>query len=89
MVQSEPERLLSIDLTATPETDRDAFTAQIQTLHWRLFGRRVAPDSAEVTSALELWAGLYTVGGGSASAGADAWAGLVSVLLRDPDMAVY
>ena len=89
MVQSEPERLLSIDLTATPETDRDAFTAQIQALHWRLFGRRVAPDSAEVTSALELWAGLYTVGGGSASAGADAWAGLVSVLLRDPDMAVY
>lgn len=57
-----------------------------QIVHWhdRLFGNDVTRDSLEVTSALELWRQLDAMDGPSA-----AWAGLLTALLRDPELVVY
>ncbi len=84
-VHTEPSRLFTVDFTETPETDRDAMVAQIQSLHRRIFGNTVAVDSDEVTAALELWSSLYVVERDQKAA----WAGLLSALLRDPDLLFY
>lgn len=85
VVESEPTRLFTIDLDETPATDRDAMVAQVQALHLAVFGRRVAADGEEVAANLALWEDLYSVEGDAR----DAWAGLLSVLLRDPDFLLY
>ena len=59
--------------------------AQVQRLHLRLFGRRVASDGPEVEANLELWEDLYDV----SLTVEDAWAGVLTVLLRDPDFLFY
>lgn len=74
-----------IGFTETPATNRPAMEAQVQHLHLRLFGTRVLPDGEEVTSNLELWEELYQAEGDPAAA----WAGLLSVLLRDPAFLFY
>ena len=58
---------------------------QIQALHLRLFGRHVAADGPEVAANLALWEDLYEV----SLTIEDAWAGLLTVLLRDPDFLFY
>ncbi|MCP4809258.1 MAG: hypothetical protein GY884_28315 [Proteobacteria bacterium] len=74
-----------IDFSETPDTDRDAMVRQVQALHWAVFGNRVDADGPEVEANLELWADLYAIEGSTV----DAWAGVVSVLLRDPDFLFY
>lgn len=74
-----------IDFTETPDSGRAAMVAQVQALHLALFGRRVAEDGEEVAANLELWSQLYAVGQDPV----DAWAGLLSALLRDPDFLFY
>jgi len=74
-----------VGFTETPDSGRDAMVAQIQHLHLQLFGDRVQADGPEVEANLELWTALYEA---EASAEA-AWAGLLSVLLRDPDFLLY
>ena len=59
--------------------------AQIQRLHLRIFGTRVEADGPEVEANLELWSDLYEV----SLTIEDAWAGLLTVLLRDPDFLFY
>ncbi len=85
VVESEPERLFTVDFTETPDTDRDAMVAQLQALHLAIFGRRVAADGEEVEAGLALWSELYAVERDTR----DAWAGVLSVLLRDPDFLLY
>jgi hypothetical protein len=85
VVESEPERLFTLDFTETPDTNRAAMVAQIQSLHRAIFGREVAADGEEVAANLELWTDLYTVERDTRAA----WAGLLSVLLRDPDFLLY
>jgi hypothetical protein len=85
-VNSEPQRLFaSLDFTETPETNRAAMVSEIQSLHRRIFGRTVAADGEEVTAALELWSDVYAVERNARSA----WAGVLSALLRDPDLLFY
>lgn len=84
-VNTEPERLFTVNFSETPETDRDAMVAQIQALHLRIFGNTVAADGEEVTAALELWSAVYAVERDPKAA----WAGLLSALLRDPDLLFY
>jgi hypothetical protein len=85
-VESDPARLFAgIDFTETPDTDRAVMVAELQSLHLALFGRRVAADGEEVAAGLSLWADLYAV----KPDGHDAWAGVLSVLLRDPDFLLY
>ena len=59
--------------------------AQIQNLHLRLFGQLIEADGPEVEANLDLWTDLFEAEGSIA----DAWAGLLSVLLRDPNFLVY
>ena len=75
-----------IDWTETPQTDREAMVEQIQALHLALFGAAVAPDGPEVGANLELWSALYDVQYETPHL---AWEGLLSALLRDPDMLFY
>jgi hypothetical protein len=74
-----------IDFTETPEAGREAMVAQIQRLHLRLFGTRVAADGPEVEANLELWSDVYAVDADIPRT----WAGLLSALLRDPDFLLY
>jgi hypothetical protein len=85
VVKNEPARLFTVDFTETPDTDRAAMAAQLQALHKGVFGRTVAADSEEVEAGLALWSDLYTVERDPR----DAWAGVLSVLLRDPDFLFY
>ena len=74
-----------IDFSETPDTDPAAMAAQVQRLHLLLFGQRVAVDGEEVTDNLALWSELYGVLGDTEAA----WAGLLSVLFRDPEFLFY
>ncbi len=69
----------------TPKNGDAQMRAQIQRLHLRLFGRRVAADGPEVEANLDLWEDLYDV----SLTVEDAWAGVLTVLLRDPDFLFY
>lgn len=74
-----------VDFHETPQTGEGQMVAQIQVLHLRLFGHRVAVDGPEVEANMELWKDLYEV---SLSV-EQAWAGVLTVLLRDPDFLFY
>lgn len=74
-----------VGFVETPASDRDAMVRQIQALHLRVFGTRVAADGPEVEANLELWQELYDLGHDPA----EAWAGLLAVLLRDPTFLWY
>ena len=80
-----PRLLTRITFAETPSSDPDTMRAQIQDLHLRLFGTVVAADGPEVTANLELWSDLYALDHNAA----EAWTGLVSVLLRDPLFLLY
>ena len=74
-----------VDFSETPSSDREAMIVQIQALHLRLFGNVVDADGQEVEANLRLWEDLYAVEASKERA----WAGLLSVLLRDPDFIFY
>jgi hypothetical protein len=76
--------LIGVDPGATPDTP-DRVRPTIVALHRRLFGRDVDPNGEEVAATLALWTDLWAV---SPSADA-AWRGVVSALLRDPDLVIY
>ena len=80
-----PRVFTEVNFSETPESGRDAMVRQIQALHYQLFGDRVAADGPEVTANLELWSDLYAVQHDTVGA----WAGVLSVLLRDPDFLFY
>jgi len=82
---SHPRLFSKVTFTETPETGAAAMTAQIQELHFRLFGNRVAADGPEVESNLALWSDLYAVDADPIAA----WAGVLSALFRDPDFLFY
>jgi hypothetical protein len=81
----EAPTLLTVSANASPDADRDAVVAQIQALHLRLFGARIAADGPEVEANLALWNDLYAAEQDRTAA----WAGLLSVLLRDPQLLFY
>jgi hypothetical protein len=84
--QEESPRLFTeVALSATPDSDPEGFTAQIQLLHLRLYGTRVAADGPEVAANTELWRELYAAEGRTDRA----WADLLSTLLRDPAFLLY
>lgn len=74
-----------IDFLETPTSNPERMVAQIQKLHWQILGNRVDADGQEVEANLQLWSELYAAEGNIE----DAWAGVVSVLLRDPDFLYY
>lgn len=82
---SEAKLFTEIRFVETPATDREAMVAQIQKLHLQLFGKRIAADGQEVEANLALWQDLYDATGEIE----EAWTGLLSVLMRDPDFLFY
>ena len=58
---------------------------RLQALHFRLFGTRIAADGPEIEANLALWSDIFEAEGDPAAA----WAGLLSVLLRDPEFLLY
>jgi hypothetical protein len=74
-----------IDFHETPNTGRAEMVKQIQSLHLRLFGAQIDADGPEVQANLQLWEDLYEV----SLTIEEAWAGLLTVLLRDPDFLFY
>ena len=50
-----------------------------------VLGRTVEAESQEVTDLLALWQGLYAIDGDAAQA----WTGVLSVLMRDHDFIRY
>ncbi len=83
-----PQGLFAVDPAALPQgasaADDPAFRAQLQAWHRRFFGREVAQDALEVTAPLALWDALAAIDSPRA-----AWAGVLTALLRDPDLVVY
>lgn len=79
-----PGLFTEVDFTETDPGD-PAMAAQVQALHFRIFGTRVEPDGPEVQANLALWQALYEVDKDPVAA----WAGVLSVLLRDPDLLLY
>ena len=74
-----------IDFTETPETDRTTMVNQIQWLQRAVLGASVAADGPEVEANLALWRTLYAVNDQTD----EAWTGLLTALLRDPDFLIY
>jgi hypothetical protein len=74
-----------VNFSETPQSDRDVMEAQLQLLHLRLYGLHVAADGPEVEANLALWQDLYAIEGDKLAA----WAGVLSVLLRDPQFLFY
>jgi hypothetical protein len=75
----------AIDFTETPEIGRDAMVAQLQALHLRLYGHHVAADGPEVAANLGLWSELFAYDQDPVGA----WRGVLTALLRDPDLLFY
>jgi hypothetical protein len=74
-----------VSLSATPASDPEGFVAQVQLLHLRLFGVRVAADGPEVEANTALWWELYA----AESTPSAAWRDLLATLLRDPAFLLY
>ncbi len=86
VVHEAPERLLSgVDLTAGPDDDAAGFGRAVARLHLAILGHVVAEDGEEVVAAATLWRDVARIERDPRAA----WAGLVAVLLRDPDFLLY
>lgn len=79
-------RLLKyVTIEDTPESAPDAFDAQIRALYLDVTGRALAEDATEPAELMSVWKQLY-----SAEASAEvAWAGVLSAVLRDPQVLFY
>ncbi len=80
-----PRLFDEVDFTETPEDGEAAMARQVQSLFWRLYGDRIDADGEEVAAVLDLWGDLYRAEGDIGAT----WAGVLSALLRDPEMLVY
>lgn len=88
----DPERqgdailLKYVTVEDVPETSREAFEGQIRDLYLQITGHALpAEDTATVDGLITLWKQLYSVEASPTTA----WAGVVSVVLRDPQVIFY
>jgi hypothetical protein len=72
-----------------PETDRDAFAGQIRHLYREITGRPLEEteedEAPEIQALIDVWKQLYSV----EASPSKAWAGVISVVLRDPQVLFY
>ena len=69
----------------TPETAPERFAVQIRYLYARITGMPLPQETPEIEQLNTLWKQLYSVDASPVSA----WAGIVSVILRDPQVLFY
>ncbi|MCB9689946.1 MAG: DUF1549 domain-containing protein [Alphaproteobacteria bacterium] len=83
-----PDRILLADIDFTERPDgpgRERMVAQLQHLHRRILGRRVAMDAPEVEHDLQVWEAAMTTSGDPSLA----WATVLTLLFLDPDFVTY
>lgn len=79
-------RLLKyVTVEDTPESAPDAFDAQIRYLYLAATGEALADEATEPAALMALWKQQYSVD----SDAVGAWAGVTSVVLRDPSILFY
>jgi hypothetical protein len=75
-----------VDLALAPDPGGpDVVRDEIVHLVRRVFGRRIDAESAEADEWRALWSDLHALSGDPT----EAWVGLVSAMLRDPDLVMY
>lgn len=75
-----------VTVNDTPETAPELFDAQIKDLYLNITGQALeGEDPEEVAALITLWKQLYSV----EASPKQAWAGVVSVVLRDPAVLFY
>jgi len=86
-IETPEDRILLkyINLTDTPETHAEAFDYQIRDLYLQLTGVALDPEATEPADLQVLWKQIYSMHNSSEAA----WAGIVSVVLRDPLVLFY
>jgi hypothetical protein len=77
--------LLYVTINDTPESAGDAFDQQIRSLYLAVTGKPLAEDAPETEQLTALWKQLYSVEASPTAA----WAGVLSVVLRDPSVILY
>ena len=79
-------RLLDqIDLTEDLDSNPDAVMDQIASLHVQILSHDPERDTDAIEQSVALWSELH----GATNSIESSWAGLISVLLRDPDFLYY
>ena len=79
-------RLLKfVNIEDTPESNPDAFEAQIRHLYLAITGVPLPPEAPEPAALTVLWKQVYSVDASSTAA----WASVTSVVLRDPRVLLY
>jgi len=74
-----------VTINDTPSSAPDAFTQQIQSLYLNITGVPLAADATEPAELMQLWTSQYSVD----ASPTNAWAGVVSAVLRDPRVIFY
>lgn len=74
-----------VTVADTPENNAKAFDAQVRALYLRATGIALADDAPEPAAAMKLWQQLYSVEANPTQA----WAGIISAVLRDPRVLFY
>jgi len=77
--------LAYVTVEDTPDTNADAFREQIRDLYLQVTGVPLPEDAPEPDALIALWEQLYSVDRSPVAA----WAGVVSVVLRDPQVLFY
>jgi hypothetical protein len=81
----EPILLRLVTVEDTPDSAPDAFDAQMRLLYLDITGIPLAEQATEPTELVDLYKTLLSVDESPVSA----WAGIVSVVLRDPSIVLY
>ncbi|MEN0065644.1 MAG: hypothetical protein AAGA48_26115 [Myxococcota bacterium] len=74
-----------VTIEDTPQSSPEAFEEQIRHLYLTITGRPLALEAREPAELVEVWKGLYSVEASPTLA----WAGVVSAVLRDPQVLFY
>jgi hypothetical protein len=81
----DPILLKYVNVNDTPDSNPEAFDGQIRALYLAATGIPLAEDASEPADLQALWKQLYSV----EASPQQAWAGVVSVVLRDPRVLFY
>lgn len=74
-----------VTVNDTPESSHAAFVNQIRSLYLDVTGHAIAADDEVIEAEITLWKQLYSVEASPTTA----WAGVTSVVLRDPQVLFY
>ncbi len=74
-----------VTVNDTPDSNDEMFQAQIKSLYLDITGHALPEGAEEPAKLIALWKQLYSVDADSTQA----WAGVVSVVLRDPSILFY